>query len=200
MEISQLQLSYVDVEDRMVLRINLGADQHLALVLTRRIVRFMLDSLSVLLQRVTPPPTVRSAQGSAIEQQYSDLSSKETELLDPHKMPEAPAAVGQIGRDDTPFQERAPEGNLLNVGHAAILVANAACQQTESGLTFTFFIEPLQPVNLNLSAHLGAGVSRLMTELSQRAQWFGTTTIGQRDTSKQALMELMPNQGSVTYH
>lgn len=193
MEISQLQLSYVDVEDRMVLRINLGADQHLALVLTRRIVRFMLDSLSVLAQRVTRPPAVRTVLGS-------DLSSKGGDPLDPHNMPKAPAALGQIGRDDTPFQERAPEGNLLNVGHAAILVANAACQQTESGLTFTFLIEPLQPVNLNLSAHLGLGVSKLMTELSQRAQWFGTTTIGQRDTSQQALMELMPNQGSVTYH
>jgi hypothetical protein len=193
MEISQLQLSYVDVEDRMVLRINLGADQHLALVLTRRIVRFMLDSLSVLAQRVTPPPAVRSVLGS-------DLPSKGGDPLAPQNVPKAPAALGQVGRDDTPFQERAPEGNLLNVGHAAILVANAACQQTESGLTFTFLIEPLQPVNLNLSAHLGLGVSQLMTELSQRAQWFGTTTIGQRDTSQQALMDLMPNQGSVTYH
>ena len=193
MEISQLQLSYVDVEDRMVLRINLGADQHLALVLTRRIVRFMLDSLSVLAQRVTPPPAVRTVLGS-------DLSSKGGDPLAPQNVPTAPAALGQVGRDDTPFQERAPEGNLLNVGHAAILVANAACQQKESGLTFTFLIEPLQPVNLNLSAHLGLGVSQLMTELSQRAQWFGTTTIGQRDTSQQALMELMPNQGSVTYH
>jgi hypothetical protein len=193
MEISQLQLSYVDVEDRMVLRINLGADQHLALVLTRRIVRFMLDSLSVLAQRVTPPPAVRTVLGS-------DLSSKGGDPLAPQNVPKAPAALGQVGRDDTPFQERAPEGNLLNVGHAAILVANAACQQTESGLTFTFLIEPLQPVNLNLSAHLGLGVSQLMTELSQRAQWFGTTTIGQRDTSQQALMDLMPNQGSVTYH
>jgi hypothetical protein len=26
------------------------------------------------------------------------------------------------------------------------------------------------------------------------------TAIGQRETSEQALMELMPNQGSVTYH
>ena len=200
MEISQLQLSYVDVEDRMVLRINLGADKHLALVLTRRIVRFMLDSLLVLMQRVTPPPAVRTVLGSAIEQQRSGLLSRGSDSPDPHNVPKAPAALGQVGRDDTPFQERAPEGNLLNVGHAAILVANAACQQTETGLTFTFLIEPLQPVNLNLSAHLGLGVSQLMTELSHRAQWFGTTTIGQRETSQQALMELMPNQGSVTYH
>ncbi len=194
MEISQLQLSYVDVEDRMVLRINLGADKHLALVLTRRIVRFMLDSLSVLVQRVTPPPAVRAASGPSAEPRRLSNVANPLGSFNP------PAALGQIGRDDTPFQARAPEGNLLNVGHAAILVANAACQQTESGLTFTFFIEPLQPVNLNLSAHLGLGVSQLMTELSHRAQWFGTTTIGQRDTSQQALMELMPNEGSVTYH
>ena len=55
MEISQIQLNYIDVEDRMVLRINMGVEQHLTLVLTRRIVRFMLDSLSVLLQRISPP-------------------------------------------------------------------------------------------------------------------------------------------------
>jgi hypothetical protein len=178
MEISQIQLNYIDVEDRMVLRINMGVEQHLTLVLTRRIVRFMLDSLSVLLQRISPP-----------------------ESGTPHSSAsEAPAAVGQIGKDTAPFEERAPEGNVLNVGSAAVLVNNAACQQTDTGLTFTFLIEPLQPVNLNLSAHLGLGVSQLLTELSRRAQWFDVTAIGQRETSKQALMELMPNQGSVTYH
>ena len=157
MEISQIQLNYIDVEDRMVLRINMGVEQHLTLVLTRRIVRYMLDSLSVLLQRISPPAT---------------------------HAPKAGAAAA----------------NLLNVGRAAVLVNNAACQQTDTGLTFTFLIEPLQPVNLNLSAHLGLGVSQLLTELSSRAQWFDVTAIGQRETSEQALMDLMPNQGSVTYH
>ncbi len=200
MEISQLQLSYVDVEDRMVLRINLGADKHLALVLTRRIVRFMLDSLSVLLQRVTPPPAKFAQAPTTAERIRAAHSGQATDSQNLSQASKAPVALGQIGRDEMPFQERAPEGNLFNVGHAAILVANAACQQTDSGLTFTFFIEPLQPVNLNLSAHLSVGVSQLMTELSHRAQWFGTTTIGQRDTSQQALMDLMPNEGSVTYH
>ena len=180
MEISQIQLNYIDVEDRMVLRINMGVEQHLTLVLTRRIVRFMLDSLSVLLQRISP------AEPIAL---HSSASANE-----------APAALGQLGKDTAPFEERAPEGNVLNVGSAAVLVNNAACQQTDTGLTFTFLIEPLQPVNLNLSAHLGLGVSQLLTELSRRAQWFDVTAIGQRETSKEALMDLMPNQGSVTYH
>jgi len=149
-------------------------------VLTRRIVRFMLDSLSVLLQRISPAESAASQPGAAAN--------------DP------PAALGQIGKDTAPFEERAPEGNVLNVGRAAVLVNNAACQQTDAGLTFTFLIEPLQPVNVNLSAHLGLGVSQLLTELSRRAQWFDVTAIGQRETSEQALMELMPNQGSVTYH
>lgn len=189
MEISQIQLNYVDVEDRMVLRINMGVEQHLTLVLTRRIVRFMLDSLSVLLQRISPAPTTGLKASAAAATPSASARADEP-----------PAALGQIGRDTTPFEERAPEGNVLNVGRAAVLVNNAACQQTETGLTFTFLIEPLQPVNLNLSAHLGLGVSQLLTELSSRAQWFDVTAIGQRETSKEALMELMPNQGSVTYH
>lgn len=180
MEISQIQLNYIDVEDRMLLRINMGVEQHLTLVLTRRIVRFMLDSLSVLLQRISPAESAESQPGAAVN--------------DP------PAALGQIGKDTAPFEERAPEGNVLNVGRAAVLVNNAACQQTDTGLTFTFLIEPLQPVNVNLSAHLGLGVCQLLTELSRRAQWFDVTAIGQRETTEQALMELMPNQGSVTYH
>jgi len=187
MEISQIQLNYIDVEDRMVMRINMGVEQHLTLVLTRRIVRFMLDSLSVLLQRISPPATEAPKAGAAAAAPSASAN-------------EAPAALGQIGKDTTPFEERAPEGNVLNVGSAAVLVNNAACQQTDTGLTFTFLIEPLQPVNLNLSAHLGLGVSQLLTELSSRAQWFDVTAIGQRETSKEALMELMPNQGSVTYH
>ncbi|MEI8403173.1 MAG: hypothetical protein WCG12_20410 [Alcaligenaceae bacterium] len=191
MEISQIQLNYVDVEDRMVLRINMGVEQHLTLVLTRRIVRFMLDSLSVLLQRISPAPTQGPKASAAAATPSANASARANE---------PPAALGQIGRDTTPFEERAPEGNLLNVGRAAVLVNNAACQQTDTGLTFTFLIEPLQPVNLNLSAHLGLGVSQLLTELSSRAQWFDVTAIGQRETSQEALMELMPNQGSVTYH
>jgi hypothetical protein len=187
MEISQIQLNYIDVEDRMVLRINMGVEQHLTLVLTRRIVRFMLDSLSVLLQRISPPATHAPKAGAAAAAPSAGAN-------------EAPAALGQIGKDTAPFEERAPEGNVLNVGRAAVLVNNAACQQTDTGLTFTFLIEPLQPVNLNLSAHLGLGVSQLLTELSSRAQWFDVTAIGQRETSEQALMDLMPNQGSVTYH
>ncbi len=43
MEISQIQLNDIDVEDRMVLRINMGVEQHLTLVLKRRIVRFICD-------------------------------------------------------------------------------------------------------------------------------------------------------------
>jgi len=193
MEISQIQLNYVDVEDRMVLRINMGVEQHLTLVLTRRIVRFMLDSLSVLLQRISPPASHAPKADAAAATPGASASAIA-------RANEPPAALGQLGRDTTPFEERAPEGNLLNVGRAAVLVNNAACQQTDTGLTFTFLIEPLQPVNLNLSAHLGLGVSQLLTELSRRAQWFDVTAIGQRETSKEALMELMPNQGSVTYH
>ncbi len=191
MEISQIQLNYVDVEDRMVLRINMGVEQHLTLVLTRRIVRFMLDSLSVLLQRISPAATQAPKSSAAAATPSASASARANE---------PPTALGQIGRDTRPFEERAPEGNLLNVGSAAVLVNNAACQQTDTGLTFTFLIEPLQPVNLNLSAHLGLGLSQLLTELSSRAQWFDVTAIGQRETSQQALMELMPNQGSVTYH
>ena len=186
MEISQIQLNYIDVEDRMVLRINMGVEQHLTLVLTRRIVRFMLDSLSVLLQRISPPATHAPKAGAAAATPNASANVRANE---------PPAALGQIGRDTTPFEERSPEGNLLNVGRAAVLVNNAACQQTDTGLTFTFLIEPLQPVNLNLSAHLGLGVSQLLTELSSRAQWFDVTAIGQRETSEQALMDLMPNQG-----
>ena len=197
MEISQIQLNYVDVEDRMVLRINMGVEQHLTLVLTRRIVRFMLDSLSVLLQRISPVATPGPNASVAAARPSASVNAS------PHASASAnepPAALGQSGKDTTPFEERAPEGNVLNVGRAAVLVNNAACQQTDTGLTFTFLIEPLQPVNLNLSAHLGLGVSQLMSELSSRAQWFDVTAIGQRETSKEALMELMPNQGSVTYH
>ena len=184
MDISQIQLNYIDVEDRMLLRINLGKENHLSLLLTRRIVRFMLDSFSVLLQRATVPPP----EGSS--------SPAQRERKKDAAMPEATQAL----ENQLPFEERAPEGNVLNLGAAAVLVANAACQQTETGLTFSFFIEPLQPVTLNLSTHLALGLSGLVTELSQRAQWFGPSPAGQRENSENVLNDFMSNQGSVTYH
>ena len=42
MEITQIHVNYLDTEDRILMRVNFGIDQQVALTLTRRIARFIL--------------------------------------------------------------------------------------------------------------------------------------------------------------
>lgn len=58
MEITQIHVSYLETEDRVLMRLNFGVDQQVAFVLTRRIVRFVLENIaampSVSLEIVAP--------------------------------------------------------------------------------------------------------------------------------------------------
>ena len=58
MEITQIHVNYLDTEDRILMRLNFGVDQQVAFVLTRRIVRFVLENIaampSVSLEIVAP--------------------------------------------------------------------------------------------------------------------------------------------------
>jgi hypothetical protein len=160
MEITQIQVSYLDQQDRMVMRINMDVDKHLSMLLTRRIFRFMLENLNALLQ----------LDVSA----HFDLN--------------------------TPFQERAPEGNVLTQSSDALLVTNASCNRSKENLSFTFFIEGLQPVNLNLSASLALGVHQLLSGLATQAQWFSGLAPYANASDQQTQDQPGSGQQSITYH
>jgi|GEM_PF-4070231 hypothetical protein len=68
MNITQIQVTYVDAEDRMVMRVSFGFEQSLVLALTRRICRFILENITELefpvVHNATPEP-VASTEESA---------------------------------------------------------------------------------------------------------------------------------------
>jgi hypothetical protein len=48
MEITQIQVNYLETEDRILMRVNFGLDQHVALILTPRISRFLLENIAAM--------------------------------------------------------------------------------------------------------------------------------------------------------
>ena len=71
MEITQIHVNYLDTEDRILMRVNFGVDRHVALTLTRRIVRFVLENIaampSVSLEIVAPQTPIALEEHPAQE-------------------------------------------------------------------------------------------------------------------------------------
>ncbi len=190
MEITQIQVRYLDQQDRMVMRINMDADKHLSMLLTRRICRFMLENLNALLQIDIP------AQGLAESVVKTDFQCGQVQGDSASESFEPPPQLDMA----TPFQERAPEGNVLAQSSDALLVANASCNRTKDSLSFTFFIEGLQPVNLNLSASLALGVHQLLSGVATQAQWFSGLAPFSQESEQQTLDQSGSGKNSITYH
>ncbi len=201
MEITQIQVSYHDQEDRIVMRINLDADKHLSLLLTRRICRFMLENLGMflkvqLLQQLVPAQLDGHSQYPSAQGGQDSQDSQDGQ----HRLP------GSAGLSDapldrqTPFQERQPEGNILSTGTDIILVTNASCNRGEDQLTFTFFMNGLQPVNLNLSASLATGIFQLLSDLVIKAQWFIGLLPNNPVAADQTESDAVDVKQSITYH
>ena len=177
MEIKQLQVGYNDAQDRMVLRINIDQDKFANLVLTRRVCRFMLDQIGPFLNIAEPENAkpVKRSRKKTPEQTASVVADplkpvKSVDVSDP-----APAAEAAAEKPDykTPFEERAPEGNIFGKGSAWPVVVNAGCAQQDDKQVFTLQFENQQTMNLTLSEPLAKGLFRLMVDLAERIQWFG---------------------------
>lgn len=158
MEITQIQLSYLETEDRMMMRINLGDQKHVSLLLTRRICRFMLENLNAFLDLTVQT----SVPGGSVIPLPDPEEQANTESLQPF-----------AGLDiNTPFEERKSEGNILPAGKSSELVMNAACNRGENALSFTLFIQAAESLNLNLPRKLALGLHQLMATIVIQAQWF----------------------------
>ena len=186
MEITQIQVSYLELEDRMIMRINLGENKHVAFLLTRRICRFMLENLSVFLDL----PFQADVAAAPVTPQISSPHEKTNESLEPF-----------AGLDlQTPFQERKSEENILPAGKDKELVVNAACNRDQAGVSFTFFIQDAESLNLNLPRKLALGIHQLMAGIAIQAQWFsGLTAIAMTGESN-AVEDSEQTNTSVIYH
>lgn len=185
MEITQIQLSYLEIEDRMILRINMQEDKHVSFLLTRRICRFVLENLNAFLG-VDVPSEPLVSPASAPQSQAAPEENQSPRPLDNMDM-------------KTPFQERAAQGNILNTGNNAALIINAACNRNDESVTFTLFIQDAEPLNLNLPKNLAMGIHQLMSGLTSQAQWFaGLTTIAGAGSTQAE--ENKVESGKVIYH
>jgi len=170
----------------MMMRINLDENKHVAFLLTRRICRFMLENLSVFLDLPVQSALPVSQAAPQIPRQFE--GNKEN--LEPF-----------AGLDlKTPFQERKAAESILSTGNDKELVANAACKREQDTVSFTFFIQDAESLNLNLPKKLALGIHQLLAEIATQAQWFtGLTQIAAVEAS-QASEEVQQTKTSVTYH
>jgi hypothetical protein len=212
MEITQIQVSYHDQEDRIVMRINLDADKHLSLLLTRRICRFMLENLGMFLNVGASEPLLSVQLDGQSEHAAANVHAHAQDASQDDAQDARIAVDGQRGLPrssrlpdspldrQTPFQERQPDGNILSTGTDIILVANASCNRGEDQLTFTFFMNGLQPVNLNLSASLATGIFQLLSDLAIKAQWFTGLLPNNPVAADQTESDAVDVKQSITYH
>jgi hypothetical protein len=190
MEITQIQVSYLELEDRVIMRINLGENKHVAFLLTRRICRFMLENLNAFLGVSVQNALAFTPVIPPLTPQASPKSDKKKDVLAPF-----------AGLDhQTPFQERKAENNILRTGHDKELVVNAACNRGQDGVSFTFFIQDAESLNLNLPRQLALGIHQLLSGVAVQAQWFsGLTQLPVGDAS-QVAEDVEQTKTSVTYH
>ncbi len=186
MEITQIQVSYLELEDRMMMRINLGENKHVAFLLTRRICRFMLENLSAFLGLHDQVDVIAARARPEVSSPPEEI----IESLEPFS-----------GLDlQTPFQERKSEDNILPAGKDKELVVNAACNRNQEGVSFTFFIQDAESLNLNLPRKLALGIHQLMAGIAIQAQWFsGLTAIAMTGESN-AVEDSEQTNTSVIYH
>ena len=192
MEISQIQVMYLDQEDRMLMRMNLGVDKHLSLVLTRRVCRFVLEHLSLFLKidgpigRIPAPESANdhvvnpSNQSSVVIGDSSETSADLGKIL--VNPPPAPKLVS-APKQSMPFQERAQEGNLLGVDAAPALVNEASCEHSADTIALTFLITGRESFTVTLARDLGLGLHALLNAVAGHAQWFITITVAVNSVS-----------------
>lgn len=209
MEIKQLQVGYNDAQDRMVLRINIDTDKFANLVLTRRVCRFMMDQIGPFLNLPAAAPQIGEA--AAAEQAVKEVAASTDASADRRAPRKSKAAAAKVAPAETPkepkadyqtpFEDRAPEGNLFGLGALPPVVVNAGCQPSDGNLIFTLQFENQQTMTLTLSQHLARGIYRLIYDLAERIQWFSgiSGNAVQREASDENPVVVI-NRGSVTYH
>ena len=83
MNITQIQVTYVDTDDRMVMRVSFGLEQSIVFTLTRRICRFILENIAELeypmVQNATPERNV--PLGEAVNQELPTNNFGDRPLL-----------------------------------------------------------------------------------------------------------------------
>ena len=200
MEITQIQLTYNELQDRVIARINLGADKHLSLILTRRICKFMIENLAAFLKIDLPKPVVPEKIDIAIQREWG---ASAVDYPMPRKIADEASESEELPpgvQRDLPFEERAPEGNLLDKGHEPALVLNAGCNRSEESLTFTLMMDGTQPLNLNLSPALATAINQLLMDVTKRSQWFEGFGVKTQEKSEQAFVPTDEEKKTITYH
>jgi hypothetical protein len=200
MEITQIQLTYNELQDRVIARINLGVDQHLSFILTRRICKFMIENLAAFLKIDLPKSAVPEKIDIVIQREWGASGIDD---LQPHKIAEDPSDSEELPpgiQRDLPFEERSPEGNLLNRGHEPALVLNAVCNRSEEALIFTLMMDGKQSWNLNLNPTIATAINQLLMDVVKRSFWFEGFGVKKQASSGPTSMPTDEEKKTITYH
>lgn len=116
MNITQIQVTYVDTDDRMVMRVSFGLEQSIVFTLTRRICRFILENIAELeypiVQNATPERTVQL--GEDVNQELPTNNSSDRPLL-------VENAECQRSRTDVRFIFFSRDANQVNLNLSSVL-------------------------------------------------------------------------------
>lgn len=147
---AQIQIRYIQEEDRILMRINTVASEEFRFWLTRR---FLVRLWPVLQEALMSSPAVK---------QHSDYSSRQAIVAFEHERAQSKAAF------NNPFREV----DNLPLGKDPLLVVKAGFRhQTNGALQIAFKDNHEKGVDLNLSNEILHLLCKLLDDAAQQSDW-----------------------------
>ncbi len=147
---SQIQIRYIQEEDRILMRMNTVADEEFRFWLTRR---FLLRLWPVLQEALMSSPAVK---------QHSDLSSRQAIMAFEHERAQSKAEF------NNPFRE----SDNLPLGKSPLLVVKAGFRHLDNGsLKLALKDTAEKGVDLNLTHELLHLLCKLLDDAAQQSEW-----------------------------
>lgn len=147
MQIQQLQITYSQAEDRLILRINGSKDEEIRLFLSRR---FVVEFTDILNKVIDYPHPIKTASDAAIKQEI-----KTQTLINPTDY-------------NTYFDETAK----FPIGESPVLIIGAnISKNADGGTTITFSSAGDKNINLNLNQQLILSLADLLKQIIPTTGW-----------------------------
>ncbi len=151
-QLRQMNVTYVETEDRLLLKVSTSDEQEYRVWCTRRFTRLLLDKLAVGFQKEMPSAAaVPQPARRDVAQMQHQQAVKEEAFQQPYNAEPSDYPLGEQGLVATTLKYKD-----LADGSAQVHLGD------QSG----------KGVNLNLNAHLQHQLYELFTRATERAQWF----------------------------
>ncbi|BAS68219.1 hypothetical protein [Bathymodiolus septemdierum thioautotrophic gill symbiont] len=166
MNIHQIQISYSDQEDRLLMSINSTENEEMRLFLTRRIVTSFLDILNQTISHsLLNKPELNNMEKSACEPD-KELTPQQMQQQMAHQ------AKHQHIVDESDYATPFNTGNKFPMGEVPILVVKITINiHQDNNVSFVFVNTDGEDINFNLNPQLLHNILDLLAKVLPSTEW-----------------------------